>query len=149
MWCQDICSSVKISHFILSGRLYTVTEISWRRKTKHQSVCSFPSRSKYSARFSRQCEAGWLWCQQTTPDYLSVWYRNEVSHRNSVLDESRSYQWRRVWQKSRHLVCYKTSLPKCTISEGALYHPELECSVLGFKLKKGTSVSPGSHVRSV
>lgn len=34
------------------------------------------------------------------------------------------------------------------ISEGALYHPELECFILGFKLKKGTSVSTGSRVWS-
>lgn len=43
MWCEDICSSVKISHFVLSRRVYRVTEVSWRRKTKqHQSVFFLP-----------------------------------------------------------------------------------------------------------
>lgn len=115
---------------------------------------SFPSRSKYSARFGRQCEAGWLWCQQTTADHLSVWYRNEVCHRNSVLDESRSYQWRRVRQKSRYLVCYKTSLTKLVMilewvvsqQNVSVRHLKLECFTLGFRQKKITPESTGSHI---
>lgn len=61
-------------------------------------------RSQHSARLCRECKTGWLWSKQTTTDNMHVGDRDSLSHWDAVLDEPRSYQWRRLWKESRCLV---------------------------------------------